>query len=75
MRFAVGLDLGQAQDYTALAAVEFTGADEYHLRHLERFVLGTSYPAIVTRTQALLATPPLRDCSRLVADATGVVSR
>lgn len=92
--FTMGLDLGQANDYTALCALERIdrGPGEpaghvrlardmqreeapdtvYHLRHLERFKLGTPYPAIVKRVTELLATPPLRGQAALVVDATGV---
>lgn len=48
-----GLDLGQSQDYTALAIAERImpadpkGKPSYHFRHLERLKLGTSYPAQV----------------------------
>ena len=72
MTFLVGLDLGQAQDHTALAVLEHIVADEYHLRHLERFPLGTSYPAIAARTYALMGTPPLEDLGHLITDSTGV---
>ena len=70
-RFIVGLDLGQAQDFTALAVVECVGED-YHVRHLERLRLGTPYPAIVEHVFGLLAREPLRGNSALVVDATGV---
>ena len=39
----------------------------YHLRHLERFRLGTSYPAVVERVGEMLAGPPLWGCRQLVA--------
>jgi hypothetical protein len=42
------------------------------VRHLERFKLGTPYPAIVERVGRLLATPPLDRGTALVVDATGV---
>lgn len=70
-----GLDLGQAQDYTALAIAEQHGASpqaSYHVRHLERFPLGTAYPAIVSHVQMLLQRPPLQGQHTLVVDATGV---
>lgn len=76
MRFIIGLDLGQMQDYTAIAVAERLGGSRkdraYHLRHLERFKLGTSYPDVVNRVKELLNTEPLKGNSHLVADATGV---
>jgi hypothetical protein len=73
-RFVVGLDLGQVQDYTAVAVVQRSAARDgvVQVPHLERFPLGTSYPTIVTRMTQLLATPPLRDQASLVVGATGV---
>jgi hypothetical protein len=75
--FFVGLDLGQAQDFTALAAIERvaeTGWDkrEYHVRHLMRWPLGTPYTQLVHEVKQLLAEAPLRGACRLVIDATGV---
>ena len=91
----VGLDLGQAQDYTALTVLEkvpqsameqqvrseggmsYTGMKRvekpmhYHCRHLERYELGTLYPAIVTNVANLMQTPALRGAT-LVVDGTGV---
>ncbi len=81
----VGLDLGQANDYSALAIVErdrpprTRGAGDvpaaYAARHLERFPLKTPYPAIVAaatgRVRALAARVPAPPL-RLVVDATGV---
>jgi hypothetical protein len=43
-----GLDLGQAQDYTALACVEQVQGEygkEFNVRHLHRWPLGTAYTA------------------------------
>jgi hypothetical protein len=63
MPFYVGLDLGQAADYTALAVVQSvkepnpeTGGvhKNLHLRHLERYELGTSYPEIADKVVALM---------------------
>jgi hypothetical protein len=78
-RFYIGLDLGQVQDWTALAIIErvevprFTvpPVEKFHLVHLERVTLGTTYPAIVSHVAGLLARPVLRG-SPLVVDATGV---
>jgi len=80
MSFVVGCDLGQARDYTAIAAVECLRhvnargkrEDRYHLRYLERPALGTLYPAIVQRVLAVLRTPPLSLACPLVVDQTGV---
>ena len=43
----------------------------YSIRHLERFVLGTSYPAICKRVVDLCNTPQLERCL-LAVDMTGV---
>lgn len=74
VNYYVGLDLGQAQDYTALAILEQSGRDrpEYRLRHLERLQLRTSYPDVVTYVQGLMASEPLKRNSTLIVDATGV---
>lgn len=72
--YLVGLDLGQAQDYTALVIVEQQDTSptaSYAIRHLERFRLGTAYPRIVSHVQALLQRPSLQGQSTLVVDATG----
>src|SRR5215204_5280947 len=68
MPFYVGLDLGQAADYTALAVVqggirespETGDAEKYlHLRHLERYKLRTPYPEIADNVAALMRDPLL----------------
>ena len=87
-RFFVGLDLGQSQDYTAIAVLEKIPREQpadsehktipahYRCRHLERFPLGTRYPTIVENVKTLLDAPQLKidgkRASDLVADATGV---
>jgi len=76
--FYAGLDLGQSQDWTALAIVQRhgpAGGAAYHVRHLERPELGTPYPAVVetvaARVRALRsAVPP--PTVVLVVDKTGV---
>ena len=80
-RFFIGLDLGQAQDFTALAVLtrpRVTGRERpqdrqppYAVPHLHRFPLGTPYPTIVAAVVELLRSPPLKG-SMLVADQTGV---
>lgn len=82
----LGLDLGQAADFTALAVVERRGAAgdneaELHVRALRRYELGTSYPSIVDDVVKRLEANPLPPRSRgreipgkptLGVDATGV---
>jgi len=66
MSFFVGLDLGQSNDYTALAVVEKVEGDlgggdpDLHLRHLERYPLRTPYPEMVSQVAALVEDPQLR---------------
>ena len=73
---ALGLDLGQAQDHTALALVEWEKRDDgervHRLRHLERLPLGAGYPAITAHVKELMGTDELADRTALVVDATGV---
>jgi hypothetical protein len=77
----IGLDLGQTQDFTALAVLRRprkTGNETrndplptYDVPHLQRFPLGTPYPQIVAAVVELLRTPVLRG-SMLIVDQTGV---
>jgi len=77
-KYFIGLDLGQAQDYTALCVVErknllySSPRVRYYVRHLQRFKLGTAYPDIVQAVKRMYDRPPLRGQSALVVDATGV---
>ena len=67
MTFYVGLDLGQSNDYTALAVIEKVGIGkdpDLHLRHLERYPLRTPYPEMVSRVAALLKNPQLSTTRR-----------
>lgn len=44
----------------------------YHVRHIDRLPLGTSYPAVVEYVKALLEKEPLKGSSvQIIADATG----
>jgi hypothetical protein len=88
MGFYVGLDLGQSNDYTALAVLEKVGHDkelDLHLRHLERYPLRMPYPQMVERVATLVKSPQLTrtyldrrygrmmlDEPDLFVDATGV---
>jgi hypothetical protein len=65
--YYVGLDLGQSQDYTALAVIQKvptydqqTGkhGSELHLKHLERYPLKTPYTDIADQVKSLLSGPP-----------------
>jgi len=64
----LGVDLGQAQDPTAIAVAEMR-EPEIHVRHLERVPLGTPYPQVIERIAALMERLPV---ASLVVDATGV---
>jgi hypothetical protein len=80
--FYVGLDLGQAADYTALAVLEAVnaegaGARELHLRHLERYPLRTPYTQIADRVALLMEklrtySAPFGADASLLVDNTGV---
>ena len=86
--YFVGLDLGQKQDPTAIAVVEwreYAGAwdavafnhrmeTSLSLRHLERIPLGTPYPEVVYQVGCTMRSRQLADAERrhLVVDGTGV---
>jgi hypothetical protein len=75
-RFYVGLDLGQASDYTAIVVAEKVppeGSDDYelHVRHLERF-RDVLYPDVAERVSKLMAATGLWGKTALAVDRTGV---
>jgi hypothetical protein len=88
--FVVGLDLGQSQDFTAVAVLRSApaldqtgkpvsgqnsrGAQVFDVVHLERFPLGTPYPAIVGKVKDLVGRKELQEGGepRLAIDASGV---
>lgn len=74
--YFIGLDLGQAKDYTALAVLERLGQSREancQIRHLQRYELGTSYPAIVADVAQLLKRLPSQtNRPTLALDGTGV---
>ena len=80
--YFVGVDLGQSQDPTALCVLEACEevgdpADPsrfcYDVRHLMRFPLGMSYPAMVNEIGLILSRPPLQGSpTELIIDETGV---
>lgn len=72
--YLLSVDLGQAADYTALCIDEIPPDMSkrerlHHVRHLERFPLGTPYPKQVTRIVELYKRLP--SCT-LIVDMTGV---
>jgi hypothetical protein len=81
VRYFSGLDLGQAQQFTALGVLGKTAfgdpADpevpppQYAVRHLERFPIGSPYPEVFAWLAALFQEKPLAH-SKLVVDQTGV---
>lgn len=84
--YVVGVDLGQAKDYTAIAVIgkaeekgrrdpatwEFKTSKVLQLRHLERIVLGTTYPDVVKRVVEVARAPALLGRCQIVVDGTGV---
>jgi hypothetical protein len=68
--YYVGLDLGQSNDYTALAVIQKvptydqqTGKHdtELHLRHIKRYPLKTPYTTIAENVKDLLRSPPFTE--------------
>lgn len=70
--YYVGLDLGQSQDYTALAVVQRVPVYdpqakpgkhgvELHLKHLKRYPLKSFYTDIGDQVKSLLSGPPFTD--------------
>lgn len=71
-----GLDLGQAQDYTALSIVQKVKPKDseliqYHTRHAERFALGMPYPEIIDKLQERINAVNIISYM-VLPDATGV---
>ena len=74
MKFYIGLDLGQASDYTALNVMQQVDGKDgnvYHIRRLER-IRGAPYPDITQKVKAIMASPALAGRTDLVVDQTGV---
>jgi hypothetical protein len=84
-RYFIGLDLGQSQDFTAIAILErteLTGPWDprvhanrkmaaMQLRYLERIPLGTTYPEVVEQVRHVTRSGELRKQCYLMVDATG----
>jgi hypothetical protein len=81
IRYTTGLDVGPAQDFTAIAVLERTKAPHlnypnqavtfYAVRHLQRFSPGTPYAEIAAVLAKRFGEPPLYNSS-LAVDITGV---
>lgn len=68
----IGLDLGQQSDYTALSVIEPVTVEnvvQYHVKHLERFKLGTPYDVQVGRVREIFG---MVEDPVLIVDQTGV---
>ncbi len=73
--YLIAVDLGQTQDYSALAVGERVGAKkaEYRIRHLMRFELQTPYQEVARQTKRIMERPEMRMWDKhLLVDATGV---
>lgn len=73
--YILGLDLGQAADYTAVTVVQLVAPlpePAFDIVHVERLTIGTTYPEVVAHVQRLLQSPELVRRTRLAVDATGV---
>lgn len=86
-RYYCGIDLGQAQDHTAIAVVErarvvrperdpvtwsFARETFWHVRYAERIPLGAPYPDIVEHVRGLVKRAPLAGQVTVIVDGTGV---
>ncbi|MBI4908950.1 MAG: hypothetical protein HY820_35345, partial [Acidobacteria bacterium] len=83
--FFLGLDLGQANDHTALCILERADVlisdrpdpvyfkpqteQRYAIRHIERLPLGTAYPRIASHVAAVTRHPSLTGTRTLAIDA------
>jgi len=85
MTFYAGLDLAQQSDHTALVVLQRVDPhaelrprprDEarsvYRARLVKRLDTGIPYTDMVARIDTALSRPPLKGCTTLVIDATGV---
>jgi hypothetical protein len=76
----VGIDLGQAQDFTALVVARRRRetvekqkvVNHYDIAHIRRYPLGTPYPVIVAEVVSQLKQPPFAGKVRLIIDGSGV---
>jgi hypothetical protein len=77
VKFHIGVDLGQANDYTAVCVIETLRPHEIHegrllvVRHLTRF-RDVLYPDVADMVEKLMKHPRLSGRAALAVDATGV---
>jgi Terminase RNaseH-like domain len=76
-QYYLGLDLGQAQDFSAMVVLETPDTAPprtYAGRHLQRWSLGTAYPTVAKEVASLAEALALsrRGTVTLAVDATGV---
>ena len=70
--YFLGLDCGQAQDYSALSILKKEG-ERYHVVHLERLDLDMPYPQQIEKVFQLMNKKPLFRANKTLAiDFTGV---
>jgi hypothetical protein len=67
MSWLWGLDLGQAQDFTAFSAIEKRKREEdkknlYIVSFLHRFELGRRYPTMIEKVGEFVSQDPLKSC-------------
>ena len=78
IEYVISVDLGQAQDYTAIAVIErrqkkASSDPIYKLRHVERAPLGTNYETVVDRVAQIITSDQIaHGLNYLVLDMTGV---
>ena len=70
-RFVLGVDLGQAHDYTALVVLERVGT-ELHARHIERLPLAPQLPQASRAGCRAGGSSELAETSLVAVDGTGV---
>lgn len=70
--YILGVDLGQAKDFTALSVLEIKSLNEYHVNHLERLELGTPYPTQISRITDLYNALKAMGKVQMIVDGTGV---
>ena len=75
LKYFLGLDLGQATEFSALAVLEMQGTDaraaEFHCRHLQRWQLRTPYSEIAAETVKIVHDLDAEAAPVLAVDQSG----